>query len=213
MTIGNFNHPPNADSVKFIRKKIWPSVREKLPTAKMRVYGAYPNQQARQLDDPDFGFHIMGRVGDVGEVMRSSRVCLAPLRFGAGLKGKLLEAMQYGLPSVTTSIGAEGIQGECRWGGMVADDYKALISAAVDLYGNKKRWTKAQDAGAHIINHRFQLGSFRDTFQNRLNHLIEHIQEHRLKNFTGAMLRHHSMASTEYMSRWIEAKNRDGKKP
>lgn len=209
MTIGNFNHPPNADSVKYLRSRIWPVIRKKLPDAEMHVYGAYPGQQARQCHNPDIGFHIRGRVDDAAEAMRTSRVCLAPLRFGAGLKGKLLEAMQHGTPSVTTSVGAEGINGDYPWSGRIADDQEALVTAAIELYQDKSMWEKAQQKGINIINNRFRKKLFENTFQNRLQDVLSNIEEHRLQNFTGAMLRHHRMASTEYMSRWIEAKNRN----
>ncbi len=117
MTIGNFKHAPNWDSVQYLRTEIWPLIRNQMPSAEMCVYGAYPTDEAQSLHQPDTGFFIEGRAEDAKSVMKKARICLAPLRFGAGLKGKLAEAMQCGTPNVTTPIGAEGMAGEMEWSG------------------------------------------------------------------------------------------------
>jgi len=119
--------------------------------------------------------------------------------------------MQCGTPSVTTSIGAEGINGEFPWPGAIADNREELVTAAVDLYRDKTGWEKAQQRGVAIINSRFRRELFEQPFLYRLKELSENLELHRNQNFIGAMLRHHTMASTEYMSRWIEAKNRKRK--
>lgn len=212
MTIGNFSHAPNADAVGYLRDEIWPGIKEKLPEAEMHVYGAYPDERARQWQSSELGFYIQGRVKDAKEAMSSARICLAPLRFGAGLKGKLLEAMQCGTPSVTTFIGAEGINGEFPWPGAIADNCEGFVTAAVDLYRDKTRWEKAQQRGVTIINSLFKRKLFEQPFLDRMRKLSDNLKLHRNQNFIGAMLHHHTMASTEYMSRWIEAKNRKRKK-
>ena len=117
MTIGNFRHKPNLDAVDYLRSDIWPLIRKSLPDAVMNVYGAYLKQQVEEWHQPSQGFLIHGRADNANAVMRASRVCLAPLRFGAGLKGKLIEAMLNGTPSITTSMGAEGIHGVMKWPG------------------------------------------------------------------------------------------------
>src|SRR5690606_36887288 len=75
--------------------------------------------------------------------MQQARVCLAPLRFGAGLKGKLIDAMQCGTPSVTTSIGAEGLHGQDLWPGAIADNLDPFVEAAVELYESPEHWQRA----------------------------------------------------------------------
>lgn len=153
--IGNFTHAPNLDAVKYAKDEIWPHIRSELPEAGLYIYGAYPNSEVRSLHSPEKGFHIKGRVEDAQSVVKQARVSLAPLRFGAGLKGKLLESMQCGTPIVTTNIGAEGMHGRRQWAGYIVNDPSAFASAAVELYENKSKWQQAQACGVDIVNNRF----------------------------------------------------------
>lgn len=207
ITVGNFRHAPNRDAVQYLKEEIWPVVRKNLSGAQMHVYGAYPAQSIQKLDRPEKGFFIKGRTSNVRSAVQNARVCLAPLRFGAGLKGKLVEAMQCGTPSVTTAIGAEGIAGEHEWSGIIANTAEDIASAAVELYTDQSKWREAQEHGIRIINNRFSHDLFEKELLKRINHIHNNLEEHRLKNFTGSMLMHHTAASTKYMSKWIEAKN------
>jgi glycosyltransferase involved in cell wall biosynthesis len=149
--IGNFLHEPNWNAVQYLKEVIWPLIRKQMPEALLQIYGAYPSQKVLQLHQPKDGFHIMGRADDAQEVVRNARVVLAPLRFGAGLKGKLLEAMQCGTPSITTTIGAESMCGDLSWNGFVADDAQVFAVKAIELYQDKNLWLKAQESGFEII--------------------------------------------------------------
>ena len=151
MSIGNFKHAPNWDCVQYLKQTIWPLIRQQLPSAEMFVYGAYPPAKAMQLNKPADGFYIKGRADDAKLVIQAARVCLAPLRFGAGLKGKLLEAMEYGTPSVTSTIGAEGMRNELPWNGSIADQPDMFAKAAVCLHEDKLSWQEAQTRGSHIL--------------------------------------------------------------
>ncbi len=208
VTIGNFRHPPNWDAVLYLKEHIWPLIREKLPEAELHIFGAYVSRKAKQLHSPEEGFHIKGRAGDAKEVVGKARVCLAPLRFGAGLKGKLVEAMQCGTPSVTTGIGAEGIKGEFEWSGYIADKPEDIVASAVSLYTDKSLWERAQQQGIRIINERFAGTGYGLALMDKVENIQSDLEEHRQENFMGRMLMHHTAASTEYMSRWIEAKNK-----
>lgn len=210
ITIGNFRHAPNRDAVLFLKSGIWPLIRKKLPETEIHIYGAYPSAKIQKLHRPDEGFYIRGRISDAGAVVRSARVCLAPLRFGAGLKGKLVESMRCGTPSVTTDIGSEGIAGDLEWSGTVANDADEIASAAVRLYSNRSLWKESQEKGVRIINRRFSAELHGLPLLDRLSQLREILEQHRLNNFTGSMLMHHTAASTKYLSRWIEAKNSSG---
>lgn len=209
MTIGNFRHDPNMDAVRYLKSEIWPLIRKQLPDAQLHIYGAYVSQEAEQMHDLATGFIIEGRAQDAVEVISKAKVMLAPLRFGAGLKGKLIEAMQCGTPSVTTNIGAEGMQGELSWSGIIADKTKEFAGAAVRLYNDEEAWKSAQEQGALIINKRFAQGDFKRALMDKLNSIQRNLDRHRRQNFTGQMLMHHTAASSKYMGRWIEAKNRN----
>lgn len=210
MTIGNFKHEPNRNSVYFLKEKIWPLIRKSLPEAKMHIYGAYPDQKIEALNDPGNGFLIKGRAENSIEVMQNARVCLAPLRFGAGIKGKLVEAMQCGTPSVTTSIGAEGIPFDEKWAGKIANSVEEFAKAAIELYSEKKTWLKAQKRGVEIYNKVFSIVENEKRFLKQLKYLEENLTRHRKQNFTGAMLKHHQHRSTYYLSKYIETKNKLG---
>lgn len=208
--IGNFLHEPNFDSVLYMKNEIWPLIREQLPAVKLLLFGAYPPQKAFELHHPETGFMVQGRADDAKAEVGKARICLAPLRFGAGLKGKLVEAMECGTPSITTQIGAEGISGDLPWSGLIVrhDQPGKIADAAVKLYTDAILWQQSVERGYQIINKRFLKKVHTDRLKNRILGLQTNLSKHRLNNFTGAMLRHHTMAGTKYMSRWIEAKNR-----
>ena len=207
MTIGNFRHAPNWDVVLYL-KEIWSDIRKKLPKAELHIYGSYPPPKAMQLHSPKTGFHIKGWADDAFEVIENARVCLAPIRFGAGIKGKLLDAMICQTPSVTSSIGSEGMYEEESWGGAVEDDKEKFIEACVKLYEDENLWKTAQENGTNILHKYYDAKKLGDVLIERIIEVEENLEEHRLNNFTGAMLKHHSMQSTKYMSQWIEVKSK-----
>ncbi len=209
IVIGNFRHAPNWDAVLWLKQTLWPLIRNRLPNAELHVYGAYPPPKATQLHNPAQGFLIRGWADDVNQVMQQARVNLAPLRFGAGLKGKLVDALACGTPSVTTSIGAEGMGGEFGWPQPVTDTPETFANLAVELYTEAHQWNNCQQQGFELHNRRFDFDRHAETLIQRLKQLRQELDSHRLANFTGAMLRHHSMKSTQYMAQWIEAKNRN----
>jgi glycosyltransferase involved in cell wall biosynthesis len=208
ISIGNFLHEPNFNAVLYLKEEIWPLIRKSLPKAELHIYGAYPSQKVTVLHQPKDGFYVKGRAENAKEVVSKARVCLAPLRFGAGLKGKLVEAMQCGTPSVTTTIGSESMHGNLPWSGIIADQKEDFSKGAVELYTNKLLWKKAQENGVNIINKCFSKLKFEEKFIDVIVNLINNIDHHRKSNFMGAMLMHHTLSSTKYMAKWIEAKNK-----
>ncbi|MBA0885199.1 glycosyltransferase [Flavobacterium undicola] len=207
--IGNFLHEPNWNAVQYLKETIWPLIKKQLPEAILNVYGAYPSQKVLQLNNTKEGFLIQGRAENANEVVEKARVVLAPLRFGAGIKGKLLEAMQCGTPSVTTSIGAESMQDNLPWNGLVEDNPGHFADKAVRLYQDATIWIKAQKNGLEIIEQRYLRELFEEDFAEQINFLVSNIKQHRLNNFMGELLQHHTLKSTKYMSKWIEEKNKE----
>ncbi|SHM45850.1 glycosyltransferase family 4 protein [Phytopseudomonas punonensis] len=207
LSIGNFRHAPNWDAVLWLKHALWPLIRARLPQAQLHVYGAYPPPKATALHNPKQGFHVLGWVDDAHRVMAQARVCLAPLRFGAGIKGKLADAMACGTPSVTTTIGSEGMHGAHPWPGAVVDDAQAFADAAVTLHEDSAAWSQAHANAAPLLQQRFDRPRLASELVNRLERLLASREQHRQLNFVGAMLRHHQHKSTQYMSQWIAAKN------
>lgn len=208
VSIGNFRHEPNWNAVLWLKEELWPMIRKKLPSAKIYVYGSYPTKKSFQLSNPDDGFLIKGRASDAKEVISKARVLLAPLQFGAGLKGKLVEAMQCGTPSVTTSVGAEGIVLGCKWSGIIADEAEQFANAAVELCQNPDLWQISQKNGNELLKKRFDRKKYEPVLTGRIKEIRENRENHRKENFTGSMLMHHTMNSTKFMSKWIEEKNK-----
>ena len=206
--VGNFLHEPNWNAVQYLKETMWPLIKKQIPEAFLNVYGAYPSQKVMQLHNKKDGFLILGRAVDAQEEVKKARVVLAPLRFGAGIKGKLLEAMQCGTPSSTTSIGSESMHGDLPWSGFVNDDVADFVDAAVLLYQDQKIWDKAQKNGIEIINQRYSKDLFEAEFRTKIDFLCANLKQHRLNNFLGTLLQHHTLKSTKYMSRWIEEKNK-----
>jgi O-antigen biosynthesis protein len=214
VSIGNFFHAPNLDAVKILKKQLWLPIRKSLPHAKLHIYGAYISQQVLEMHDEKNGFIVHGRAEDAKEVISNAKVLLAPLRFGAGLKGKLLDAMETGTPSVTTSIGAEGMTYQNKWNGLIADNADAFIQSAIVLYSDKEIWEMSQKIGIEIIEHIFSKQDHENELMEEINSLLDSsvLAAHRKKNFMGSMLMHHTSQGTKYMSKWIELKNQTAKK-
>ncbi|SDL14364.1 Glycosyl transferases group 1 [Salinimicrobium catena] len=208
ISIGNFRHQPNWDAVLNLKQNIWPLIRKELPQAEIHIYGAYPAQKVTQLHNEREGFIVKGWAASASEVIQSARVLLAPLRFGAGLKGKFIDAMKNGTPAVSTSVGIEGMTGDLSWMGKIANEPEAFAQASVKLYTNRELWEKGQRNGFELLEKRFSKKSFSEAFLHRLIELKAKLVEHRQNNFTGAMLTHHQTASTKFMSRYIELKNK-----
>lgn len=206
MTIGNFLHEPNYDALLYLKETLWKPIKKQLPDVQLHNYGAYASQKVNQLHNENDGFHIKGFAEDVGEVMMQSRVLLAPIRFGAGLKGKLFDAMQHGTPFVSTSIGLEGVFDksdaidEC-------DTSEAFIKNAIRLYSDEMLWKTHQSHGFKVLATHFEKHKFQTAFLRRLDEVSTSLKRHRQQNFIGQVFQYHSMQSTKYMSKWIEAKN------
>jgi glycosyltransferase involved in cell wall biosynthesis len=215
ISIGNFRHEPNWDAVLYLKHSIWPLIRAQLPQAELHIYGAYPPPKATQLHNPKQGFCVKGWANDALAVMQQARVCLAPIRFGAGIKGKLMDAMRCGTPSVTTDIGAESMcdaesmHGDLSWAGLIENNAKTIADAAIKLYSDKILWQKCQQQGLDILQKYFGATDYSQLLVERIESLQSNLVAERQQNFMGGMLRHHSMKSTQYMSQWIEAKSRN----
>lgn len=207
ISIGNFLHAPNYDAVIQLKQHIWNAIRSKLPKAQLHIYGAYKSEKITQLHNEKTGFLIKGFAENVHTVMQNAKVCLAPLRFGAGLKGKLTDAMQNGTPCVMTPIAAEGMFTTTA-NGFVTNNFVDFAHKAVTLYTNDLTWKEKQKQGFTTINSCFNKHYFQKNVLQKITQLQNTLHHHRNTNFIGQMLLHHSLQSTKYMSKWINEKNK-----
>lgn len=203
--IGSFLHSPNLDAARWCLREIWPKLREVLPGAELHCYGSYSERYTAELHRPAMGFHFMGRSKNAVETIGRYRINLAPLRFGAGLKGKVFDGLLAGTPNLMTPIAAEGI---FLAGGWSCHSVDSLVQTAVELYTDPVLWTARQNAERAVCRDRFAVADWRPRLPVILAEALAARGKRREANFIGQMLRHHQHRSTEFLSRWIEAKNR-----
>ena len=204
--IGNFRHPPNADGVLWLKREIWPHIHDRLPRAQAHIYGAYPSREMMALTDAKIGFHVKGSAPDAIETLRSYRINLAPLRFGAGIKGKITDGWSAGTPVVSTPVGAEGMHGGLPWGGAIESEPRAFAERAISLYTDETLWSEARENGFRILKGLFHLDANSKKLIDDLLEARKNASKRRTENFIGAMLQHHFHKSTTYFSKWIELK-------
>ena len=147
--IGNLAHRPNEDAVLFFMREVYPQIRQLLPNVRLDIIGDNPSPDIVAYNSETV--RVRGYVPDVEPYLRERRVFVAPLRFGAGIKGKVGEAMAHGIPVVTTSIGAEGFGLTHGVDVMIADDPAAFAAAIARLYTETELWeTVARNAQLRI---------------------------------------------------------------
>ena len=225
VSCGGFRHAPNVDAVRVLLEDVWPRLTRWLPTATLHVYGAFcpADLIARYLRDETIFVH--GHEPEPAAVFgRDGGILLAPLRFGAGIKGKIVDAWTFGMPVVTTPVGSEGMT--CRegsFGGAVAATLDDFCDGAVALASRPDAYRRAQADGRRLLRERFSGSRNWERVQRRLLAALDEtsLARARRTDTTQAMLWHQSLRSTEYFSRWVELKEqmvreerkRDGSSP
>lgn len=147
--VGNFRHAPNADGVRWFIEEVLPRVLAVRPDVRLDVVGSHA--PADLIADAPTQVRLHGWVPDLAELYGSARLSVSPLRFGAGVKGKVGEALAHGLPVVTTSVGAEGMALVDGRTALVADDADAFAAAVLRGLADDELWQRLSDAGrAHV---------------------------------------------------------------
>lgn len=203
--IGNGKHPPNIDAIEYLKKSIWPLMLKKLPEVSLHIYGPYLPPKIVSLHNHKERFFVHGWVEDAKQMMRNIKVNLVPLRYGAGLKGKVFLAATNGTPSVNTSIGAEGTYLE-NMSDLIGEDANDFAQKAVALYEDRDLWYRSQQQGYNLLRVHFDKKENEGNLIKALQNLQYDVKAHRDQNIIGSMLMHHSMASTKYLSKWISLK-------
>jgi glycosyltransferase involved in cell wall biosynthesis len=151
--IGNFLHRPNEDAVHYLMQKIYPIVREAIPGVTLQIVGSNPPPAITAYGSEDVT--VTGYVPDVSPIFHGCRAFIAPLRFGSGMKGKIGQALSYGVPVVTTSIGAEGMGLEDGSEALIADRTEDLAEALIRVYNDAALWQRLSDRGFSHIERNF----------------------------------------------------------
>jgi O-antigen biosynthesis protein len=164
--LGGFNHLPNVDAVLWFVREILPRVRERLPEVSFTVAGSNPPQEILALQHE--GLRVTGYVPDLGPLFEKTRVFVAPLRYGAGVKGKIITSMVQGVPVVTTSIGNEGLNLAPGQEALIADDAAAFAARLVEIYTNQALWERLARQAQTYVRHHFSKAKARQLMQTVL---------------------------------------------
>jgi O-antigen biosynthesis protein len=151
--VGNFRHRPNADAMLFFAGQIRPLLQELLPGVALSVVGSDAPPEVQDLNSPPIQIH--GFVPDLDPLLQGRRVFVCPLRFGAGMKGKVGQALAAGLPVVTTSIGAEGIGLVDGEHALIADDPRGFAARVAEVYRDEALWRRLSENGRRLVAERF----------------------------------------------------------
>lgn len=144
--VGGFQHPPNLDAVMYFINDIWPLVLEEMPDAVFHIVGSHCPEEVKCLESTNIVVH--GFVKDLDSLMQQMKVNVVPLRYGAGIKGKLGGAMAAGLPSVSTSIGVEGMRLPSLSGEVLTSDHSYdFAKNIISLYRKKNQWQSLSRLG------------------------------------------------------------------
>ena len=206
--IGNGKHKPNIDAIKWLHDSIWPEIRKELPSVSLHIYGAYLPGKILELNSTEDGFLVHGHIENSRTVLKKSRVNLVPLRYGAGLKGKLVEAMNCGTPSAATEIAREGLRPLGMNLSTGQSDSSLFIEEAIELYRDQSKWLERRASDKQVLERYFNRNQFEAQLERRISEISMDLEGHRQRNYLGSILLHHTAASTKYMSKWIEAKNK-----
>lgn len=154
--VAGFGHPPNVDAACWLVERILPRVRAHLPQVRLSLVGSNPTEEVKALAGD--GVEVMGYVDDatLASLYRAARVVVAPLRFGAGVKLKVLESMAHGVPVVTTSVGAQGLP-DLHEVVPVSDDSDRIADALIDLLVDDDSWIAVSDAAEGYIGQNFSV--------------------------------------------------------
>lgn len=166
--IGSYNHPPNIDAVKWLCLEIMPLVWASRPDITVNLLGSNLKDEVKELASDQVV--VTGYVPEVEPYFQKSRVFVAPLRFGAGMKGKIGQSLSLGLPTITTKIGAEGMGLIDHQDVLIADTAEEFAQAVIELYDNRELWQKLADNSLETIK-RYQPATVQTNLQALLSNL------------------------------------------
>ncbi|MFO0708505.1 MAG: glycosyltransferase [Sandaracinus sp.] len=167
--VGGFSHRPNVDAVEHLVRDVWPHVRAAGTGLTLHVVGSAMPAEIRALAAADVVMH--GQVPDLAPLFARVRLSVAPLRYGAGLKGKVADSLGHGVPCVTTSIGIEGSGLAHEAEVLVADEPRAFASEILRLHADDALWQRLSDRGLAFVEARYALAAHRRRLEALLDEL------------------------------------------
>ena len=247
--LGGFLHEPNVDSVQYVNYELWPRIYKQIQNENpsIHIYGAHLSNKLKHRilhQNRNKNFYLHGKADTLDQVFGSAndnnknqtkKILLAPLRFGAGIKGKIIEAWKHNCPVITTPIGAEGMTRHDSisssnlqssneqnhnhnidwsnnyndWGGLIASDTDSFIDCAVKLYQDEELWYKCRDNGHYLLQSLYNDKYHFDAIQRTIEEAMQNTMNRRKFDYTYGMLWHQTFRSTEYFSKWIETKEKN----
>jgi GT2 family glycosyltransferase/FMN phosphatase YigB (HAD superfamily)/glycosyltransferase involved in cell wall biosynthesis len=152
--VGGFAHTPNVDAVHWFATEVWPIVRQALPDVEFHILGAEAPDSVVALREVP-GIRFVGFVQNLDPLLGMFRLGVAPLRYGAGIKGKVATTMGAGIPCVCTGIAAEGMGIEDGVHALVADEPEKFAEAIVSLYTDAALWARLSQTGQALVREQF----------------------------------------------------------
>lgn len=201
-TIGNLRHAPNVDSIEVLQREIWPQIKEQQSDAVLHIYGPNAPKKILELHDPPSGFLIKGHAAHVDTALSKHRVLLAPLRYGAGLKGKVFDAMKNGLPIVGTAIAFEGIREN-----LAVDAPVNFANNAIEIYNNPMLWKHQVSGNFEVLKTDFDKHAFAEAFYSKINDLIT--SRGTFKSLVDKIALYHADKQFKYLNYWINEKKKN----
>ena len=191
-------------------------MRAQLPNSELHVFGAHCSPHHISLTRAAEGFFVKGYAeGEARETLEKYRALLAPLPYGAGIKGKVADAWAAGTPVVTTTIGAEGMytvpgeqEGEGSFAGAVCDDDEGFVRAAVSLYSDEGEWRGCSERGRLALASLFDHGAVTGTLLSSLEEHYSSLEKHRRADLMRGVVWNSRLRSLEYLSKYITAKEK-----
>ena len=167
--VGGFQHPPNVDAVVWFVEQIWPLIAQRNPDIFVRIVGSKMPESLRQLQRP--GVEFLGYIAEIESLLLSSRISIAPLRYGAGVKGKVNQAMAFGLPVVATTAAVEGMKLTDGLNVLIAQSPQDFAEMVLRLYEDEILWNTLSGAGKSNVGETFSRTIARDVLSELLSKL------------------------------------------
>ncbi|BCE01596.1 glycosyltransferase [Marinicellulosiphila megalodicopiae] len=208
MMIGNFLHEPNWDAARFAVQSIWPLVRKQLPQLELHIYGAYSSDKHQQLHQPKLGIHLKGHCENALSTFKQYRINLAPLRFGAGQKGKVLEGWLTGTATIGSPIALESMTFDEDLGYRPSIEPKQIARQIQAAYSDSNYFNQLVDSGFTQLTNHFDNKEHSPALKIKITEHLTHLELNRANDFYQQLLWQKQFRAEQYLSKWIEEKNK-----